>query len=319
MDTKIHEGKMKAIRMHRRGGPHDFIYEDVGIPEISGNQVLVRVYAAAITPTELSWNSSYVTRDGKERFPVTPSFEVSGVVEKTGTEVKHLRQGDEVYGLLDFWANGAAAEYVVCEADGMALKPETVNHVEAASLTLSGLTAWQALFEHGKLSSGDRVLIHGAGGGVGSLAIQLAHWKGAHIIGTCSSGKAMLVRNLGADEVIDYGSQDFEDILSGINLVLDTVGGETLNRSWKTLSKGGTIVTVADDIDPEIERRYGAHGISFLVQPNRKQLAEISRLVDSDILKPMVQEVFPLKDAENAYTSGLSNHNTGKIVLKVRG
>lgn len=317
MNETSNKRKMKAIRLRERGGPENFAYEDIEIPQVSGSELLIKVCAAAITPTELTWNSSYTTRKGTDRLPVTPSFEVSGIVERKGKEVMHLREGDAVYGLLDFWRDGAAAQYVVADADKIALKPENLDHVAASSLTLSGLTAWQSLFEQADLSSDERVLIHGASGGVGSLAVQLAHWKGAHVIGTCSKSKTALVQSLGANEVIDYASRKFEEVVEDVDLIVDTVGGETLSRSWQVLKEGGTLVTVADDIDPEMAESRNATGISFLVEPNRNQLREIASLADSGLLKPVVSEVYDLKNAREAYMAGLSGHNTGKIVLKV--
>ena len=317
MQDKIIAGKMKAIRMHSRGGPENLVYEDANIPEISKGEVLIRVHAASITPTELTWNSSFTDRNKKERFPVIPSFEVSGTVSNLSSEVKHLKLGDEVYGLLDFWRNGAAAEYVATDAAEITLKPSTLDHISAASLPLSGLTAWQALFDHGHLKPGQTVLIHGAGGGVGSLAVQIAHWKGAEVIGTCSKRNEAIVRQLGANQVIDYSNARFEDVANGVDLVLDTVGGEVLNRSYQIVRRGGTVVTVADDIDEEIARKYGAIGISFLVEPNRGELREIALLADSGKIRPVIQDTFPLRDAKQAFISGMANHNTGKTVLRV--
>lgn len=308
---------MKAVRMHSRGGPENLKYEDADIPRISSGEVLIKVHAASITPTELTWNSSFTDRNGKDRLPSIPSFEISGQVHSVGERVNHLKEGDEVYGLLDFWRNGGAAEYLAIDASEISLKPTTVDHLSSASLPLSGLTAWQALFDHGKLSSGEKVLILGAAGGVGSLAVQLAHWKGAHVIGTCSKGKGALVRQLGADEVIDYNSQNFEEIVNDLDLVLDTVGGETLDRSYKTVRKGGMLVTVADDISEDLLKEFGINGVSFLVRPDRNELKEIAMLADKGIIKPVIQETFPLKDAREAFISGTVNHNTGKIVLRV--
>ncbi len=305
--------------MHSRGGPENLVYEEADIPKISRGEVLIRVHAASITPTELSWNSSFTDRNKKERFPVIPSFEVSGTVSGISSEVKHLKVGDEVYGLLDFWRNGAAAEYVATDAAEITLKPSALDHISAASLPLSGLTAWQALFDHGHLKPGQAVLIHGAAGGVGSLAVQIAHWKGAEVIGTCSRGKEAIVRQLGANQIIDYGNARFEDVANGVDLVVDTVGGEVLNRSYQTVRRGGTVVTVADDIDEELACKYGAKGISFLVEPNKRELREIALLADSGKIRPVIQETFPLRDAKQAFISGIANHNTGKIVLSVTG
>lgn len=317
MKDRKDSNEMKAVRIHTRGGPENLVYEKSEIPSISDSEVLIKVMAASITPTEFTWNSSFTNREGENRLPSIPSYEVSGIVDRVGNGVKHLKVGDEVYGLLDFWRNGAAAEYVSVDAAGIALKPASIDHVSTASLPLSGLTAWQALFEHGNLSSGRKVLIHGAAGGVGSLAIQLARWKGAYVIGTCSKNKEPLVHQLGADEVLNYNSQNFEELVKNADLVLDTIGGETLKRSYQTVKKGGVIVTVADDIQEDLLQKYAINGISFLVQPDRNELREIAMLVDSGKIKPVIQGIFALENAKDAYLSGIAGHNTGKIVLKV--
>ncbi len=223
---------MKAIRIHRRGGPEALVYEDAPVPEIGNGEALIKVHAAAITPTEFTWNSTFTTADGKERLPIIPSFEVSGTVEKVANDVTDLPPGDAVYGLLNFWRDGAASEYVAARAADLAPKPKTLDHVRAAAVPLSGLTAWQALFDHAKLSKGDRVLIHGAGEGVGTFAVQFAHWRGVHVIGTASRNKATFLYELGADEVVDYNAVRFEDKVRNVDVVLDTVGGDIVERSW---------------------------------------------------------------------------------------
>ncbi len=318
MEKEKLDDKMKAVRMHSRSGPENLFYEETNIPQLLDGEVLIEVHAASITPTELTWNSSYTTKDGQDRIPSIPSYEISGVVDKVSEKVHHLKQGDEVYGLLDFWRNGGAAQYVAIDAENIALKPVTVDHISAASLPLSGLTAWQALFDHGNLQRGQSVIIHGASGGVGSLAVQLAHWRGAHVIGTCSRSKHQLVSQLGADEIIDYKTQKFEEVAKKVDVVLDTVGGETLSRSYQTVKRGGVLVTVADDADGALAMERGIKAVSFLVRPDRNQLREIAMLVDSGKLRPVIQETFPLMNARQAFQSGINNHNTGKIVLEVK-
>jgi NADPH:quinone reductase-like Zn-dependent oxidoreductase len=308
---------MKAVRIHSRGGPEALVFEDAPIPKISDGEVLVRVHAAAITPTEFTWNSTFTTSDGKERLPIVPSFEVSGTVAKLGSGVTDLHVGEAVYGLLDFWRDGAAAEYVAVKAGSLAEKPKQLDHVHAASVPLSGLTAWQAFFDHARLSKGDRVLIHGAGGGVGTLAVQFAHWRGAHVIGTASRGRADFLRKLGADEVVDYTAVRFEDKVRDVDVVLDTVGGETLERSWKIIRKGGALVTIVGDAPEEKAKKYGVRGFSILVQPNRMHLVEMAKLIDAGTIRPVIEAVFPLSQTQRAYERGLLGHNLGKLVLKV--
>lgn len=317
MEIRNKKGSMNAIRMHTRGGPENLVYEICEIPAISYGEVLIRVYAASITPTELTWNSTFTDSAGELRLPIIPSFEISGIIASVHDGVRNLKVGDEVYCLLDFWHNGGASEYVVTSADNVALKPLSIDFTSAASLALSGLTAWQALFDYGKLSPGQTVLIHGAGGGVGSLAVQLAVWKGSKVIGTCSREKIPLVSKLGAGQVLDYNAVKFEDIVRDVDLVLDTVGGTTLKRSYQVLKIGGTIVTIVDDIEGEVAQSFGVNGISMMVKPDARELKEISLLVDSGKLKPVISAVYPLRSAIDAFKYGQSSHNSGKIVLKV--
>lgn len=308
---------MKAIRTHMRGGPEALVYEDAPIPKMRDGDALVRVHAAAITPTEFTWNSTFTTADGKVRLPIVPSFEVSGVVEDVQPGTSGVQVGEAVYGLLNFWRDGAAAEYVAVAAAGLAPKPKVLDHVDAAAVPLSGLTAWQALFDHAGLSRGDRILIHGAGGGVGTFAVQLAHWRGAHVVGTASPAKAAFLHGLGADEVLDYTSIRFENEVRDMDVVLDTVGGDTLDRSWAVLRPGGVLVTIAGDAPESIAAEHGVRGVSFLVQPNRTQLNELAGLIDAGAIRPVVEAVLPLSRARQAYERGLRGHNQGKLVLRV--
>jgi len=310
---------MKAIRIHSRGGPEVLSYEDAPIPDLAPGYALVKVHAAGITPTELTWNSTYVTREKKDRLPVIPGFEMAGTVEKVAPEAPVVSAGQEVFGLLDFWRDGAAAEYVSVRASDLAPKPISLSFIDAAAIPLSGLTAWQGLFDYAKLSRGDSVLVHGAGGGVGSYAVQFARWRGASVFATCSKEKTDFVRSLGADRVTDYTSMKFEHELHGLDAVIDTVGGEVLANSWKVLRPGGSLVTIVGDIPDEVMARYGVRGFSILVEPNRSELVEIARLVDAGEVKPVIDSVYPLRRAREAFEKGLMGHNRGKEVLTVRG
>lgn len=228
---------MKAVRLHARGGPEQLVYEDAPQPQLEPGDALVRVYATAITRTELTWDQTYQNPDGSPRIPTIPGHELSGVIEFVPTGVRDLGPGDAVYGLADFLRNGAAAEYIAVRASNLALKPRTIDHVHSAAVTLSGLTAWQALYTHGGLRQGQKVLIHGGAGGVGTFAVQLAHLRGAHVITTSSGANLDFLRGLGADETIDYTKTRFEDKLRDIDVVLDAVGGDTVQRSWQVLRK----------------------------------------------------------------------------------
>jgi NADPH:quinone reductase-like Zn-dependent oxidoreductase len=232
-------------------------------------------------------------------------------------DVTDFQIGDEVYGLADFPRDGTAAEFVAVRAANLALKPRAIPHGEAAALPLSALTAWQALFEHARLAAGQSILIHGGAGGVGSLAVQLARWRGARVFATASARDAAFVQSLGADVVIDYQAMVFEDTLRDIDVVLDTIGGETRRRSWLVLRKGGVLVTLVSPIPIGEAEQNGGRGIFFIVSGNRGQLDQISALVDGGKLKPVIAEVLPLARAREAFEHGVAKHAPGKIVLQV--
>lgn len=308
---------MNAVCMHKRGGPGELIYEAAPKPAPGSGDALVRVHACAITPYELSWSATYTTRDGGDRLPSIPGHELSGVVETVAPDVTDVMPGDAVYALTDFWRDGAAADYVVVHAGDLAPKPTNLTHTQAAAVPLSALTAWQAFFDHADLSSGQRVLIHGAGGGVGTYAVQLARWRGAHVIGTARQNDKPFLRELGADAVIDYTAVRFEEKVRDLDVVLDTVGGDTLERSWQVLRPGGVLVTIAGDAPADKASQYGVRGVDFIVKPSRAQLIEIARLIEAGAIRPIVEATFPLEQARAAFERGLSGHNRGKLVLRV--
>ncbi len=310
---------MKAIRLHARGGPEQLVYEDAPDPSLRNDDALVRVHACAITPTELTWTPTYTTRDGADRLPSIPGHELSGVVEAVGAIAADVKVGDPVYALTDFWRDGAAAEYVTVRAADLAPKPPSLSDVQAAAVPLAALTAWQALFDHAGLAIGQEILIHGATGGVGSFAVQLAHWRGAYVVGTASAGNVGLAHELGADQVIDYTSARFEDKVHGADVVLDTVGGDTRERSWGVLRPGGVLVTIVGSASAEKAARYGVRGVDFIVKPSRAELIEIGRLIDNGKLRPLIEATFPLEKAREAFEHGAAGHNRGKIVLQVAG
>jgi len=308
---------VKAIRLHGRGGPEQLFFEDAPEPEARAGDVLVRVYATGITPAELTWDETYQHADGTPRIPSIPGHEVSGVVESVTGAAGDFHRGDEVYGLADFPRDGAAAEFVAVRAVNLATKPRSITHTQAASLPLSALTAWQALFEHVQLVPGQSVLIHGGAGGVGSLAVQLAHWRGLRVIATASSRDVAFVRSLGADDAIDYHAERFEEKARDVDMVLDTIGGDTRERSWRVLRKGGVLVSLVSPIPPGVADQHGARGLFFIVNGNRAQLDRISALVDEGKLKPIIAEVFPLARAREAFEYGAGSHSPGKIILEV--
>ena len=300
---------MNVVRLHTPAGPAGLVYEQIDIPAPKEGEVLVRVHAASITRDELDWPVN--------RLPAIPSYEFSGVIAGTGEHVDDFTIGEEVYALSAFDRDGAAAEYVIVQQELLAPKPKTIDHIQSASIPLAALTAWQGLFEHGHLQKGQRVLIHGATGGVGHFAVQLARQCGAHVIGTVSNKNIEFARNIGADEIIDTTATRFEDVVRDVDLVFDTVGGERLERSPSVICRGGRLISVATEPPKERANALGIEALYFVVSPNRGQLIEIASLVESGLLQPAVDEVFPLSDACKAFERSLIHHRAGKIVLQV--
>lgn len=306
---------MKAVFLSSKGGPESLILGDVPQPRPGAGEVLVRVHATAVTPTEFEWFPTWTTSDGKPRpFPVVFSHEFSGEIATLGAGVTTFKAGDVVYGLNDWFSNGAQAEYCVAPVSSIASKPRTLDHIHSAVVPISVLTAWQGLFKQASLQSGQRVLIHGAAGGVGVFAVQLARWRGAHVTATASSGNLDFVRSLGASEVIDYQKTHFEDVVRGVDAVFDGVGGDTLDRSWEVLAKGGKLVTVATQSENADQRARDAF---MLVQADGSQLAEIARLIDAGELQVFMEDVFPLAKAPEAYARAQKGKMRGKIALSV--
>ncbi|MFE9096808.1 NADP-dependent oxidoreductase [Streptomyces sp. NPDC007264] len=306
---------MHAVRGHRRGGPEQLTYEVAPRPVAGGGEVLVAVRSASITLGELDWDATWTDRldgDGSLRVPVIPSKEMSGVVAEVGPGVTDWAVGDEVYGLIPFTRDGAAAEFTTVPAAVLAAKPPSLDHDHAAALPLAGLTAWQGLVRHGGLRPGSRVLVHGGSGGVGSLAVQIGVALGASVIATATAEGADFVRALGADQVVDYRLQRFEDHVRDVDLVLDTVGGDTQERSWQVLRPGGVLVSVVAPPDASKEG-----GVFFVVEPDRAGLEELSRLVADGRLVPRVDRVVPLELAARAYAALEERHRRGKIVIEV--
>ena len=304
---------MKAIRLHARGGPESIRFEDAPMPQPGAGEVLVRVRAAAVMPTELLWVPTWATPNGGPRpLPVIPGHEFSGEVAALGEGVRAVGVGEAIYGMNDWFGDGAQAEYCLARPADIARKPASVDHLHAAVTPISALTAWQGLFERARLATGQHVLIHGAAGGVGGFAVQLARWRGARVTGTASAANVDFVRSLGADEVIDYRAQRFEDVVRDVDVVFDTVGGQTLERSWGVLKPDGRLVTVAASGERTTDERIRA--AYFIVEPSRTQLAEVARLIDEGALRPVVGAEFPLADAPLAYRTKPSR---GKVVLRV--
>jgi NADPH:quinone reductase-like Zn-dependent oxidoreductase len=305
---------MKAIRTHEPTGISGLVFEEAPDPTPNFCEVLVKVAACGITHNELDW-PIWTCRAGHRRTSVIPGHEVSGVVAALGFGTAGLAVGDEVYGLTDQLRDGAAAEYVAVEARNLAAKPRTVDHVHAAAVPRAGLTAWQGLFDHGKLAQGQTVVIHGAGGAVGSMAVQLARWAGAEVVGTGRSHSRELVTELGADRYVALDAERIDDLASRADLVFDTIGGDVLAGSSALLKPGGRLVTVRADA-PLPTTRDDIGTVVFIQESNRAQLAELARLVDEGHLRPQVGAVYPLAQAVEAYSAKAAGGVAGRTVLQ---
>lgn len=309
-------GTMKAVHIHEMGGPEVLRYEDVPIPEPGPHEVLVRVNAAGVNPVDWKIREGHFGRIG---LPAIMGSDFSGEVEALGPEVMEFRVGEPVFGSVAD-ESGSYAEFALADTSMIIEKPAGVDYVQAAAVPIPALTAWQALFDTAKLREGQKVLIHAAAGGVGSFAVQFAKWKGAHVIGTASGSNAELVRNLGVDEFIDYRSTRFEDKVRDADVVFDTVGGETQERSWKVLKKGGVLVSI---VQPPSEKTAASHGVRgvFMREDAKRgdQLREIADKVASGRVKVNVETILPLREARKAQELSQSGHARGKIVLMVTG
>jgi NADPH:quinone reductase-like Zn-dependent oxidoreductase len=308
---------MKAIRIHRYGGPEVLQHEDAPRPAPQAGEVLVRVHAAGVNPIDWKVREGEMKEFWPHKFPVILGWDLSGIVSAVGKGPSRFRVGDEVYSLPDRSRDGAYAECVVVRESELALKPKSLHHIRAAAVPLAALAAWQALFETAQLQSGQRVLIHAGSGGVGHFAVQLAKWKGAYVFATASTKNQDLLRKLGVDEPIDYTQQKFEDVVRKIDIVLDTIGGDTQERSWSVLKKGGTLASLVEPPSDEKAKERGVRAAFVASHPNGEQLAEIAKIIDAGELAPVIDRILPLSEARRAHELSQSGHTHGKIVLRV--
>jgi NADPH:quinone reductase-like Zn-dependent oxidoreductase len=308
---------MKAAYLDKKAGAESLVIGELLRPAPAIGEVLVKVHATAITPTELQWYPTFNTSSGESRpFPIVLSHEFSGVIEELGSGVKDMKVGDEVYGLNGWFSNGAQAEYCVAPTTMLTAKPRSLDHIQSAVVPISALTAWQGLFEKTGLQRGQRILIHGAAGGVGIFVVQLARWRGAHVIATASADNLDFVRTLGANEMIDYKTVRFEDVARNIDVVFDCVGGETLKRSWQVLTRSGRLVTIAAQSEGVTEQRI--RDAFMLVRADGTQLKQIANLIDSGELRVFVEEAFPLSEVREAFARADHGKMRGKVALKIR-
>jgi NADPH:quinone reductase-like Zn-dependent oxidoreductase len=309
---------MKAIRIHNYGGPEVLRYEDAPRPRVKNGEVLIRVHAAGVNPLDWKVRAGDLKKFIQHKLPLIPGWDVSGVVAEVGAGVSQFKKGDEVFAMADPTRDGAYADYIAIHATALGLKPKSLHHVRAAATPVSVLTAWRSLFDLGHLESGQRILIHGGSGGVGHFAVQLAKWKGAYVVATASTENQELLRKLGADEAIDYTTQKFEDVAHNIDIVLDTIGGETQQRSWLVLNKAGALISLVQPPSEQKANQFRVRGMMSSVQPNGAQLSAIAKLIDSAKLRPIIDRILPLSEARRAHELSESRHVRGKIVLRVK-
>jgi NADPH:quinone reductase-like Zn-dependent oxidoreductase len=308
---------MKAVVVHEYGGPEALKYQEVPRPELKDDEILVRVIAAGVNPVDRVARSEKGAQFFNIKLPAIPGYDIAGVVEKTGAKVTRFKTGDPIYAYVALDKGGGYAEYAVATEREAALKPKSLTYVEASAVPLVAETAWQALIDTAKLNAGQTVLIHGGSGGVGSFAIQIAKARGAKIIATASTANQDLLKQLGADVAIDYTTQKFEAVAKNVDVVLDSVGKDTLVRFYGVVKKEGFIVSIAGDPDPAELEKHGIHGASISVEPNSSELAEIAKLIDEKKIKVIVSQMFPLSEAAKAQDQVATGHTRGKIVLKV--
>ncbi len=300
---------MRALRLAWAAPEAAFIEHDIPRPKPGKGEVLILIRAAGITPTELAWYPTTHTRDGAVRIGAVLCHEFAGEIAEIGEGVEDLEIGQSIYGMNDWFAEGALAEYCLTQPGFIAPKPETLQFAEAASVPIGALTAWQGLFDRAKLKTGERVLIQGATGAVGIFAIQLARRCGAHVVVTASANDLEFARELGADEALDYRGEPFENRVRDIDVVFDAVGGDTLQRSLGVLNPNGRVVTIVGD--------SGAQPGFFIVEPRRDQLVEVGKLIDAGELRTFVSAVLPLAQASKAYTGRVERKARGKLVASI--
>lgn len=302
---------MKAIQIKEYGDENVLNYTDVERPKPKDDEILVKIYAAAINPVDLKIRNGKGKTYGME-LPLILGADFAGTVEEVGSKIEKFKKKDEVYGKILI---GCYAEYVIVKEDELSIKPNNLDFNESASIPMGALTAWQAIFDTAHLKTGQKILVHGASGGVGSMAVQLAKAKGAYVIGTASTSNKNFVKSLGADEFIDYTSTDFEDEVKDVDVVFDPIGGETHKRSYQVLKKGGFLVSLVQKPSEELMKKYDVQAKVMASEPNPKQLKEITELVEAGKIKTRVEKTFPLSEAKKAQKMSEEGHVEGKIIL----
>lgn len=307
---------MQAARIHSFGSADVLHLDEIPIPEPQRDEVLVRVRAVSVNPVDYKMREGEIPSIKREQLPMTLGRDVAGTVARCGDEVVGFRPGDAVYALLD-GGHGGYAEYVVVKERDLARKPERLDYLEAAAMPLAAITAWQGLFDHAKLASGQHVLVHGGAGGVGHFAIQLAKEKGATVSTTVGSEDVDFAHEIGADRAVDYEHERFEKRVRDADVVLDLIGGDTQQRSWQVLKEGGAMVSTVSQPSVEMARSRRAIAELYFSKPNAEELAAIARLVDDGKVTPHVHAVYPLAAVREAQAELEEGHVRGKVVLEV--
>jgi NADPH:quinone reductase-like Zn-dependent oxidoreductase len=307
---------MKAVQINGFGDRSVLALNNIDIPTPAENEVLIKVKSASVNPVDWKIREGYLQPMLNHPLPLTLGWDVSGEISAIGQKVDTLKVGDAIYSRPDIAKNGSYAEYMVVAADEVALKSSSLSWQEAAGVPLAALTAWQALYEFAKLEAGERVLIHAGSGAVGQFAIQLAKLRGATVYTTTSSKNTNLVLGLGADHVIDYHQEDFSE-LKDIDVVFDTIGGETQANSWKTLKKGGRLVSITENPDEAIATQHGVSAFFCFVQPNREQLEKLAEMADAGQLKVSIDSEFGLDQVAQAHERSETGRAQGKIIINV--
>ena len=306
---------MKAVIAHEYGAPEVLKFEEVPRPEPKEDEVLVRVIASGVNPADPLTLSGKYAQEWGTHLPLIPGYEIAGIVEKTGAQVTTLKKGDAVYGYPTY--GGGWAEYVAVKEWEVAAKPRSLTFAEAAAAPMGALTAWQALVSAAHLKPGQTILIHGGSGGVGSFAIQIAKAQGARVFATASTANQDLLKELGADVPIDYTKTKFEDVAKDVDAVLDSVGRETLARSYGVVKKGGIVLDLVGRPDPAELEKHEIRGAAIWVRPDARDLTEIAHLIDAGKIKPVVTQVLPLSEAIAAERQAETHHTRGKVVLQI--
>lgn len=313
----LKEHTMKAVRIHDYGDASVLRYEDAPEPAFAPDEVLVRVVGTSVNPVDWKIRQGHLKDMLPFSMPFIPGWDVSGIVHAVGAQVRRFKPGDAVYGRPDIARNGTYAEYVAVRESELANKPRTISHIEAGVLPLAGITAWEAVVTAGGVQAGQRVLVHAAAGGVGSLAIQIAKARGAHVIGTASGGNRALVESLGVDQFIDYKTQELQDAGRNVDLVIDTIGGQVQHDSFAVMGPEAMLVSTVGDPTTDPARRHGQRAKGIFIQPNVPVLDQLTMMVDDGPLRVVICAEFGLKDIRRAHALSESGHAVGKIAIYV--